>query len=129
MSIQRVALVTVIAGLALAACGPEFPGTPPVASYSGVTQKRVLLIGDSLMVQAAAPIAASFARHGLPAIVFNRARSGTAVAPGQFAGIDWMRDLPATLDATQPDFVVAEFIGHGFDAQHPPGASNWAPWV
>jgi hypothetical protein len=114
---------------ALVACAPEFPGTPPIAPYSGSASKTVLLIGDSLMGQTALFIADTLAQHQLPFVIENRARGGSVVTPGTAAGIDWANDLPAILDAVHPDLVVAHFIGHGDSPEHPVGSPGWQPWA
>jgi hypothetical protein len=82
-------------GLVAASCGNDGP-------------PRVLLVGDSVMNQAAGPLRQLFADSDVD--VRNEAVNGSGLlTPGLF---DWRHHLPRILDRYHPDVVVFLFIGN-----------------
>ena len=68
---------------------------------------RVLLIGDSIMVQASCPLADSLAGEGVQ--TSRQAVSGSGLLTGS---VDWPKLLPIMLRADHPNAVVAVFVGN-----------------
>jgi hypothetical protein len=68
---------------------------------------RVLLIGDSIMVQASCAVADGLADTGVE--TYRQAASGTGLLNG---ALDWVAQTQALLSRDHPDAVVAIFVGN-----------------
>ena len=76
----------------------------PILAAPGV--HRVMLIGDSIMVQASSAVADSLA--GLGITTSRHAVAGT----GLLTGMDWVTAIRPLLAAEHPDAVLAIFVGN-----------------
>ena len=87
---------------------------------------RVLLIGDSIMVQASCPLADSLAGEGVQTT--RQAVSGSGLLTGW---VDWPSSLNSMLRGDHPDAVVAIFVGNylGPPLRNPDGSpiANGSP--
>src|SRR4051812_46378976 len=122
LTVAAVALVVVVAGaFAIVVwwsngrtAGPQNPGVAcpetvpargrPILAAAGV--HRVMLIGDSIMVQASCAVADSLA--GLGITTSRHAVAGT----GLLTGMDWVAAIKPLLAAEHPDAVLAIFVGN-----------------
>lgn len=92
-------------------------GHPPLAAI-GI--HRVLLIGDSIMVQASCSLGVALAGEGVQ--TSRQAVSGSGLLTGW---VDWQNKLPPLLRVDHPDAVVALFVGNylGPPLRNPDGTS------
>ena len=109
------ALASVLGGCGLAPPPPQTAPPGPTA-----TARRVMLVGDSLMANAASAITEELASHRMPAVVIDHALGGwglltalgapgTATKPADLVG-RWIAQ-------DDPDVVVVEFSGNFWPGQ------------
>lgn len=123
MNARRLTIGVVAAAIALAGCLPTSPPPSP---------RRVLLLGDSLMVQTADQLDAAASAAGLPATFNDKAFYGEGLLDpinSQDAVsvlVQEVRDAPDSTD------VVIEFLGNCLptcQASYPPGsAAFYTAW-
>lgn len=89
----------------------DFNGYPAIATASTGDCRRVLAIGDSLMVAAESQLADILAGTGRCVDVVGEARNSSGPA-GYGGGVRWTRRLPDLLTEHAPDVVVISFIGN-----------------
>jgi len=133
LTVAAVALVVVVAGaLAIVVwwsndrtAGPQNPGvncpvTVPARGrpiLAAPEVHRVMLIGDSIMVQSSCAVADSLA--GLGITTSRHAVNGS----GLLTGMDWVAAIQPLLAAEHPDAVLAIFVGnYGPPLRDPSGA-------
>ena len=109
--------------------GPTNPGTScgeivhanRRLPFSANGVRRVLLIGDSIMVQAGCAVASGLAGIGIETHL--AAVSGTGLLSG---AVDWQANTQHLLETIKPDAVIAIFVGNYF-APPPDAAGHTIP--
>lgn len=92
--------------------------TPPTAQATGGSQ-TVLLVGDSLLWQAAGPLRDDLRAHGMRAKVVNAAVVGSGLL-NPIHDVTPVEYLKRRLDATHPTLVVFEYSGNYDGLPHVP---------
>ncbi len=77
--------------------------------FAAVGVRRVLLIGDSIMVQASCGVAVGLAGIGIESHL--AAVGGSGLLSG---GVDWQAKTKQLLETIKPDAVIAIFVGNYF---------------
>jgi hypothetical protein len=109
-------VLTLVIGLAGCGFGRQWPDIP---GASGA--KKVLLLGDTLLSQAAAKIGPALAFHGVQAEVVDRTTPGAGLLDPGIVG-----RLTAELDAhADGDIVVVEFLGDCAPCSVAPGSPEY----
>lgn len=125
----RLTLVIGLAALVASCVAPPasppsaFPGYPFIPAYSGNQCKTVLMIGDSLLTPVS-NVDDVLAQSGRCATVINAAVNGSAPT-GNLQGVDWASRLRELIDQHDPDIIVIEFVGNGFDEHTPQEDETW----
>ena len=130
---KRSAVVLVVMALAVAGCyGRPDPGNQ--AAPGDCTPATILMVGDSLLEQAAQTIKDEFTAHGYPEVVVV-AHGGANVheytswaeVPDGFANP--REELQLSLDIVHPDIVVAQWGMNRVDSMWEQGLGWLMPWV
>ncbi len=75
--------------------------------FSAIGERRVLLVGDSIMAQAGCAVARELAGVGIETHIV--AVSGSGLLSGS---VDWQARAKELLDTIKPDAVIATFVGN-----------------
>ncbi len=100
-----VGLAALLAAVAAAPAAGATAGTSPPPAPTE-PPRRILLVGDDLMVQAGPEVAARLDATGRAQVTLV-ARAGTGLA----SAVDWPGELARLVDEVHPDLVVAHFGG------------------
>jgi hypothetical protein len=95
--------------------GAAAPVTQPVTARATAGPERILLFGDSLLWQAAQPLAGDLRQHGMRAHVVNEAVVGSGLL-SRTNDVEPRQHLRDALAAVRPSIVVFEYSGNHRDA-------------
>ncbi len=129
---KRVASIIVCCALGLASCGYAVQAPQALSADPTMPAKRVMFVGDSLLMQASPVITSEFAAHQMPAVILNHAIGGW----GLLTALDGpgTPSKPADLIGPwiaqeNPDIVLVEFSGNYWPGQDGPNDYLSLAWI